>query len=343
VTAGGLFVLSGLQSFKSLGLEQALQNRDRCLVGQGAGMALSNNSRGILYMVVAMATFTLNDTLMKLATETVPLSQAIAVRGTLTVLALLALARIMGVKKQSLSQPDRKLLGWRTFAEVGGTITFLLALRHMPLANISAILQSLPLAVTLGAAVLLKEPVGWRRMTAILVGFCGVMMIVRPGTEGFNIWSVLALISVVFIVIRDLSTRQVAAHVPSVVIALYSAVAVMIMGYAGLALEDWRGLTVLEVLLLASAAGILIMGYMFSVMAMRIGDVAIIAPFRYTSLIVAIFLGWLVFDTLPGVWTVLGAVVVVATGLYTYLRENQLQHRIVASKSSLTGTATPDR
>ncbi|WP_050524239.1 DMT family transporter [Pseudorhodobacter wandonensis] len=306
-------------------------------------MAISNNSRGILYMVVAMATFTLNDTFMKLATETVPLSQAIAVRGTLTVLALLLLARVMGVKGQALSVTDRKLLGWRTFAEVGGTITFLLALRQMPLANISAILQSLPLAVTLAAAVLLKEPVGWRRMTAILVGFCGVMMIVRPGTEGFNIWSILALISVGFIVLRDLSTRQVGAHIPSVVIALYSAVAVTIMGYAGLALESWRILSVTETLMVASAAGILILGYMFSVMAMRVGDVAIIAPFRYTSLIVAIFLGWFVFDTLPGLWTVVGAVVVVATGLYTYLRENQLHRRIVASKSSLTGTATADR
>jgi drug/metabolite transporter (DMT)-like permease len=313
------------------------------MVGQGAAMEISNNSRGILYMVVAMTTFTLNDTFMKLATETVPLSQAIAVRGTLTVLALVVLAQLMGVKRLGLSIVDRKLLGWRTFAEVGGTITFLLALRQMPLANISAILQSLPLAVTLAAAVLLKEPVGWRRMTAILVGFCGVMMIVRPGTEGFNIWSVLALVSVGFIVLRDLSTRQVGAHIPSVVIALYSAVAVTIMGYAGLALESWRILSVTETLMVASAAGILIMGYMFSVMAMRVGDVAIIAPFRYSSLIVAIFLGWLVFDTLPGIWTVVGAVVVVATGLYTYLRENQLHRRIVASKSSLTGTAAADR
>ncbi|MGO4909356.1 DMT family transporter [Pseudorhodobacter sp. W20_MBD10_FR17] len=306
-------------------------------------MTISNNSRGILYMVVAMATFTLNDTFIKLATETVPLSEAIAVRGMLTVLGLLAVARVMGVKDFNLAAADRKLLGWRTFGEVGGTITFLLALRQMPLANISAILQSLPLAVTLGAALLLKEPVGWRRMTAILVGFCGVMMIVKPGTEGFNIWSVLALVSVGFVVIRDLSTRQFSSNIPSVVIALFSAVAVTIMGFSGLALESWRGLTVAEMLMLTTAAGALIVGYMFIVMAMRVGDVAIIAPFRYTSLVVAIFLGWLAFDTLPGPWTVAGAVVVVATGLYTYLREHQLQRRIAASKSSLTGTATPDR
>jgi drug/metabolite transporter (DMT)-like permease len=313
------------------------------MVGQGAKMAISNNSRGILYMVVAMTTFTLNDTFMKLATQTVPLSEAIAVRGSLTVVALLILARVMGVGRFSLAAGDRRLLGWRTFGEVGATITFLLALRQMPLANISAILQSLPLAVTLGAAILLKEPVGWRRMTAILVGFCGVMMIVRPGTEGFNIWSVLALISVGFVVIRDLSTRRFSSSIPSVVIALYSAVAVTVMGYAGLALESWRGLSLIEGLMLGAASGMLIMGYLFIVMAMRVGDVAIIAPFRYMSLIVAIVLGWVAFDTLPGQWTVFGALIVVTTGLYTYLREHQLQRRIAASKSSMTGTATPDR
>lgn len=307
------------------------------------GLAASDNTRGIIYMIVAMTTFTLNDTFMKLATQTVPLSEAIAVRGSLTLVALLVLARIMGVSQLVPATGDRKLMAMRTLGEVGATLTFLLALRQMPLANLSAILQSLPLAVTLGAALLLKEKVGWRRMTAILIGFSGVMMIVRPGTEGFNIWSVLALISVGFVVIRDLSTRQFSSNLPSVVIAIYSALAVTAMGYAGLALESWKALATVEVLMLCGASAMLIMGYMFIVMAMRVGDVSIIAPFRYTSLITAILMGWLAFGALPGGWTLAGAAVVVAMGLYTYMREHQLQRRIAASKSSLTGTATPDR
>lgn len=307
------------------------------------GLAASDNTRGIIYMIVAMTTFTLNDTFMKLATQTVPLSEAIAVRGSLTLVALLVLARIMGVSQLVPAAGDRKLMAMRTLGEVGATLTFLLALRQMPLANLSAILQSLPLAVTLGAALLLKEKVGWRRMTAILIGFSGVMMIVRPGTEGFNIWSVLALISVGFVVIRDLSTRQFSSNLPSVVIAIYSALAVTAMGYAGLALESWKALATVEVLMLCGASTMLIMGYMFIVMAMRVGDVSIIAPFRYTSLITAILMGWLAFGALPGGWTLGGAAIVVAMGLYTYMREHQLQRRIAASKSSLTGTATPDR
>jgi drug/metabolite transporter (DMT)-like permease len=306
-------------------------------------MALSDNSRGILYMNIAMATFILNDTFMKLATQSVPLSQAIAMRGTLTVVLLLILGRIMGVRQWGAAPVDRPVLALRTVAEVAATITFLLALRQMPLANLSAILQSLPLAVTLGAALLLGEPVGWRRMTAILIGFCGVLLIVRPGTEGFNIWSVLGLASVACVVVRDLATRRFSTSLPSVTIALYSAVAVTILGYAGLGLEDWAMVTTTEASLLAGASSMLIIGYLFIVMAMRGGDVAIIAPFRYVALIWAIGLGWLAFGVFPSGWTLLGAGIVVATGLYTYLREFQLQRRIVASRSSLTGTATPDR
>lgn len=294
-------------------------------------------------MAVAMATFTVNDSFMKAATQLLPLSQAIVIRGVMTLAALLVLARMMGVRTLRVAKVDRKLLGWRTLAEVGGTITFLTALQHMQLANLSAILQSLPLAVTLGAVIALKEPVGWRRMTAIGVGFLGVLLIVRPGTEGFNIWAVVALISVAFVVVRDLATRQFSGALPSVTIAIYTAVAVTLMGVAGLTIEDWGPVPLVAFAMLAGAATMLIMGYLFIVMAMRVGDVAIVAPFRYSALIWAILIGWLVFGEIPKGLTLLGAAIVVATGLYTYLREYQLQRRIAASQPSLTGTATSDR
>lgn len=306
-------------------------------------MALSDNSRGILSMNIAMATFTLNDTLMKLATQSVPLFQAITIRGALTLVALLILARLMGHRALRVPGRDGWRLGWRTIGEIGGTITFLLALQHMPLANLSAILQVLPLAVTLGAALFMGEKVGWRRMSAILIGFAGVMLIVRPGTEGFNQWSVLALVSVGFVVLRDLATRSFSASVPSVVIAIWTAGAITLTGLAGWAIEPWQAVSVREVLLLAGAALMLVMGYLFVVMAMRIGDVALIAPFRYVALLWAILLGWLAFGNLPDGFTLAGAGIVVATGLYTYLREHHLQRRLAASRATLVGTATPDR
>lgn len=294
-------------------------------------------------MAVAMASFTVNDSFMKAATQILPLSQAIVIRGGMTLVALLVLARMMGIRTLKVAAVDRKFLGWRTAAELGATITFLTALQHMPLANLSAIMQSLPLAVTLGAAIALKEPVGWRRMTAIAVGFAGVMLIVRPGTEGFNIWALVVLISVAFVVVRDLTTRQFSSGLPSVTIAIYTSVAVTLMGFAGLAVEDWIHVSAIAVAKLAGASAMLIVGYLFIVMTMRVGDVAVVAPFRYSALIWAILIGWLAFGEVPTGWTLAGASVVIVTGLYTYLREYQLQRRIAATKASLTGTATPDR
>jgi len=146
-------------------------------------MVLSDNTRGILYMNIAMASFTLNDTFMKLASADMPLSEAMAIRGTMTVIMVLVLARFMGIRRWLPEPQDRKPLALRSVAEIGATLAFLIALQHMPLANLSAIMQALPLALTLTAALLLGEPVGWRRMTAIAIGFCGVLLIVKPGTE----------------------------------------------------------------------------------------------------------------------------------------------------------------
>lgn len=290
-------------------------------------MGLTDNTRGILYMTVAMASFTLNDTFMKAATALLPLSEAIAFRGVLTVILLVILAKAMGIRRWRPEAADRRPLLLRTLGELGATATFLIALTHMPLANLSAILQALPLMMTLTAAVLLREKVGWRRMSAIAAGFCGVLMIVKPGTEGFNAWSVLALISVCFVVLRDLSTRGFSRGLPSVVIALYAAGSVTVMGVAGLAIEDWQPISPEAGAMLAAASLMLIVGLLFIVMATRQGDVALIAPFRYSGLLWAILLGWLVFGDLPGPWTVAGALIVVATGLFTYLREYQLNRR----------------
>ena len=150
-------------------------------------MAISDNMRGALYMNVAMAAFTLNDTAMKAATQTVPLFEAIALRGLVTTIGLVLLGLAIGGLQFRLPAQDRQVVIIRSLAEIAGTVLFLMALMHMPLANLSAILQALPLAVTLAAALVFGETIGWRRMTAILVGFVGVLIIIRPGPDGFDI------------------------------------------------------------------------------------------------------------------------------------------------------------
>ncbi|MDT8854483.1 DMT family transporter [Paracoccaceae bacterium Fryx2] len=288
-------------------------------------MQISDNMRGALYMNIAMAAFTINDSCMKAVTQVLPLFEAISLRGLATLVMLAVIVALMGGLRLIPGGRDGRIVVIRSLAEVGATILFLAALVHMPLANLSAIMQSLPLAVTLVGALVFGDRVGWRRMAAIVVGFVGVLIIIRPGTGGFDIWSVMGLASVACVVVRDLVTRRLSAGVPSVTVAIWSAVWVTVMGLAGTAFTGWDPVALREALLLGGAAVAVIVGYLFVVMTMRVGDIGFVAPFRYMALLWAILLGWLSFGTLPDHWTVLGACIVVGSGLYTMFRERRLR------------------
>ena len=288
-------------------------------------MAISDNLRGTIYMNLSMFSFTVNDTFMKAVTQSLPLYQTIALRGVVAVVGLVIIGAATGGLTLRLSRHDLGLIALRSAADVAATILFLTALMHMPLANLSAVMQAIPLAVTLGAAVFFGDRIGWRRMTAILAGFFGVMVIIRPGTEGFDIWSVLGLLSVLAVMVRDLSVRRLGHAVPSIIVALGAGVAVTAMGLIGSYAEGWQAVSRPEALMVLAAGLMLIIGYLCAVSAMRVGDVGFIAPFRYTSLLWAILLGWLAFGNLPDLWSLVGAGIVVATGLYTLMRERKLR------------------
>jgi drug/metabolite transporter (DMT)-like permease len=290
-------------------------------------MPLSDNLRGALYMCVAMAAFTINDAMMKAATQTLPLWQAIAMRGLLTLGPLIAIGAMTGRLTLRMGRRDAVTVGIRSFAEVASTLLFLAALVHMPLANLSAIMQSLPLAVTLAAWAVFGDKVGWRRMTAILVGFVGVLIIVRPGPAGFDHYALIGLASVAFVVVRDLSTRELSKAVPSATVAVAASLSVTATALMLSLPGGWVGFSLREGVLIAGAAASLVVGYNFVVMVMRVGDIGFVAPFRYVSLLVALVLGWAVFGTIPDVLTMFGAGLVVVSGLFTLWRERKVKAR----------------
>ncbi len=292
-------------------------------------MPISDNLRGILLMCASMAAFTINDTFMKSVTQTLPLFQTIGLRGMIAVVGLTILCLATGALRFRPNRRDAGLILLRSLADVAATVTFLTALLHMPLANLSAILQALPLLITLGAALVYGDNIGWRRMTAILVGLIGVLLIIRPGTEGFDRWSLLGVASVACVVVRDLSVRPLQGQVPSTLVALGAAVAVTLMGWVGTTFQGWQTPTGWESTRIVGAGLFLIVGYLTSVMAMRHGDIGLVAPFRYTSLLWAIALGFLVFGNLPDFWTLIGATIVVAAGLFTLWRERRLRRQKV--------------
>ncbi len=291
------------------------------------GNPTPNNVRGAGFMMASMAGYVVNDTLMKLASGEVPMFQAIFVRGLIATAMILVLGGVYGVLRFRPRGRDRWLIGLRVLGEAGATFLFLTALFNMPIANATAILQVEPLAVTIGAAFFLGEKVGWRRYLAVAIGFCGVMLIIRPGSDGFTGYSLIALAAVSFMVLRDLVTPSLSPEVPSIFVTVITALT--ITSTAGLAclLGPWQPMTVGQVAHLSLASLFLLVGYLFSVMTIRIGEIGFTSPFRYSVLIWAILLGYFVFGDVPDVWMLVGSSIVVATGLYTFHREMVLARR----------------
>lgn len=280
------------------------------------------NLRGSLLMVGSMLGFALEDMFMKRLTAELPVGQMIMLLGALgaAVFAAAALAR----RENPFTL--RLLTGpvvWRSFAEFVATMFYVSAIAFTPLAQASAIQQAAPLAVTLGAALFLKETVGWRRWLAITVGFVGVMIVIQPGTVGFSVLSLLSVMSVIWISARDLITRRIGRGVTSLQLATWGFAAIVPAGPILLwVLGDH--LVAMSALQWAMICGATLFGavaYYMLIASVRIGEMSFITPFRYTRLIFAVAIGWVVFHKSPGPATLLGGAVIVASGLYSIWRE----------------------
>lgn len=301
---------------------------------------VSDNMRGAAFMSITMAGYVANDTVMKLLSEHLNLFQAMFLRGIFTSLLIAGFCLFKGVLIYRIPKGDRLTVILRLVGEIGGTVFYLMALFNMPIANATAILQALPLAVTLAGAIFMSEAVGWRRYLAIFAGFIGVLMVVRPGSDGFNEFSTFAIIAVVFIVIRDLSTRRLSTAVPSLFVSLLTSISVMSVGAILSLTEEWRPVSTSEIGLLILASLFIIFGYLFSIMAMRVGDISFSSPFRYTILIWAILLGFVVFGDIPDGWTIFGSLIIVGSGVYTFYRERRVHASGHANEQAKTAERT---
>lgn len=284
-------------------------------------MALSPNVRAAVFMSLAMFGFSVNDAISKSLTDEMGFGQLMLVRGLFATFFMVLFAWQQG-NLGNLRQGLHPLILVRSVSEAVATITFLMALAHMPLSNVSAVLQSLPLAVTMGAAMFFGEPVGWRRWLAILVGFVGVTIIVRPGLEGFNAYSLLALLCVVFCAVRDLVTRRLPAEIPTLIPSVATAASVTLCGALVLPLSGgWTPMDAGETLRLAFAALVLIPAYIFIILAMRVGEISFVAPFRYTALLWVIMLGYVFLAEVPDTAMLVGATLIIGSGLFSLYRE----------------------
>ena len=288
-------------------------------------MLLSENIKGAIFMSINMLAFVVNDAFMKFLFIDISIYQAIFLRGVITIPMLALMAVYRNQITFSVNKSDWKYIWLRVAGEVGAAVFFLSALAQIPLANVTAILQAVPLTVTMAAALFLRETVGWRRWLAIIIGFLGVTIIVRPGVDGFSVYSLYAIAAVFCVTIRDIATRKLSKDVPTFLVALITGVAITLYGAIMLPSVAWIPLTATHWFLLTLAAIAIVFGYVFSVLAMRTGETSFIAPFRYTAMIWAIGLGIILFNDWPDNLTLLGTTIVIATGIYSFHREKVRQ------------------
>lgn len=276
--------------------------------------------RAGLFMVLAMGSFVTNDTIVKLVGRSLPVGEIIMIRGTMAAVILGLICAWKGLLPELPRIAQHSVL-LRSLFDVIGTISFVTALMHMPIANLTSVMQAVPLAVVLLSMVFLKEEVGWRRMIAIIGGFIGVLMIVKPSVAAFNVYELLALLIVLAVAIRDILTKRIPARIPIFVIALGNACFVTLGGTALAMSQGVQWPEPWQVGLLALAACFLSSGYLCMVATLRLGDVTGTAPFRYSVMVFAILSGVMVFGDVPDSIAMLGMGLIVVCGLYAARRE----------------------
>lgn len=296
----------------------------------------ADDFRGSFLMVLAMAGFAIEDMFIKQISAALPVGQILLLLGAggALIFALILHRQGQRVFTAELLLPSVMM---RNLCEVIGTLGFVTAITLIPISTASTILQAVPLVVTLGAVFFLGAKVGWRRWSAIFVGFCGVMLVLRPGLEGFDPQSLYAVLGVVGLALRDIASRKVPAHVSSLQLSTWGFLTLVPLG-AALIFFSGTGLVrpdptdtfrVLAAILMGVAA------YYAIVAASRTGEVAVVAPFRYSRIVFALMIGMAVFDERPDALTLTGAAIIVASGIYTLLREARVRRASLRSTAAL--------
>jgi len=285
-----------------------------------------DNIRGSFLMVLAMLGFAVEDMFIKQMTGALPVGQIILIVGLGGAIIFAAIGALRGEAIWSRDMLHPAILA-RTAGEMIGSVAFVTALSRIDITVAAAILQATPLVVTAGAALFLGESVGWKRWVAITVGFVGVLLVLRPGLEGFEPNALWAVVAVFGLGGRDLLTRAVPATVSSIQISTYSLMA--LVGDRFVVPGNADGFRLIAAVFTGVAA------YYAIVAATRVGDVSVVSPFRYTRMVFALIIGLLVFAERPDVLTLLGAAIIIGSGVFSIWREARLRRASPLDQAAL--------
>lgn len=273
------------------------------------------NRRGIISMASAMAIFIVSDAIVKVVGETMPVAQLMFLRGLMAGVLVFAAARVQGVAGQ-IGRIAQGRVVLRAICDACASVLYIGSLVHLPLGNATAINLATPLFITLFAVFMLREQVSLARWIAVLLGFAGVLLIIQPRADGFNAYALMCLAGTLCHAARDLLTRRIGRGTPSILITLSTAIVVTLLSGALSVVQGWLPFGPREFGLLALAAALQSAAYVLIINSMREGEMSLIAPFRYTGLLFALVLGYLVWGDIPNLLAWSGIALMVGAGLY---------------------------
>ena len=281
-----------------------------------------DNLRAAMLVMLMALVMVCNDVLMKQVLAYMPIFQSLFVRGLILTPLIFGLLFWRGELRTPTTASEKFIIFLRCICEAVLSYAILVALANMPLANVIIILQAVPFAMTIAAAFYLKETVRWRRWISVLVGFVGVLIIVGPGSEGFSLYSLYAVGAVFIFVLRDMLVRKLPKRISSTFIAAPMVVAVMMTGAVMAPFTGWVDVTLWHIFMLTGAGIMITSSYLLSIMIMRVGEVSFVSPFRYSGIVWAIIAGIVIFGEMPDARIFIGAVIIMAAGIYALHREH---------------------
>ena len=282
---------------------------------------MSANLKGIMLMVISMGCLTLTDMLIKIASQTLPIGQVMIFYGVGALAVFWGLLRINGESIQ-LSPFTNLAVVWRNIGHLLAMNSMFLALVYVPLSTVGAVIQAVPILVTACAALFLGEQVGLKRASAIFIGFLGTLLIIQPGAANFDITTILVLIAAVGMALRDIATKLVRENFSTLLLSFYSCFLFIISGSILLLIEGDPGVldsenSVLLVLMIISGC----LGFFFMTKAVRLGDMSVVTPFRYTRLLFSMAAGIIILGEQVNGIMLIGSALTILSGLYIWRRE----------------------
>ena len=290
-------------------------------VDNDSGQWRDNLKAAMLVMLMALV-MVINDVLMKQLLVELPIFQSLFIRGLILMPLTFGVLFMRREWRTPTTKRDKFIIFLRCVCEALLSYTILVALAKLPLANVIIILQAVPFAMTIAAAFYLKETVRWRRWISVLIGFIGVLIIVKPGTEGFSVYSLYAVVAVFIFVIRDMLVRQLPKTISSTFIAAPMVVAVMLTGAVMAPFTGWVEVKFWHILVLTGAGIMITSSYLLAIVIMRVGEVSFVSPFRYSGIVWAIIAGIVIFEEIPDASSLIGAFIIMAAGIYALHREH---------------------